>query len=154
MLVVFKFLYLLAIVVWVGMLVFFSFIVAPAIFATLPKSTAGEVVGAIFPRYWLIGYVCGTVSVISLAVIFIAERSSSYVHFIVLFLMTGLVFYTGLFPARRARDIKARLADTENEHLRVELEREFSRAHRESSIMNMLTIGLGLVVVFLTSMRL
>ncbi|HHD12024.1 MAG TPA: DUF4149 domain-containing protein [Deltaproteobacteria bacterium] len=154
MLALFKFLYLISIVVWVGMLIFFSFVAAPAIFATLPRNTAGEVVGAIFPKYWLIGYICAIVSVISLVVIFLTEGRISYLHFIVLFLMAGLVFYTGLFPAKRARDIKARLTDTENEHLRAELEREFKNAHRESSIMNIITIGLGIVVIFLTSMRL
>ena len=154
MVVLFKFLYLLSVVLWVGMLVFFSFIAAPAIFATLPKRTAGEVVGAIFPKYWLIGYICAVVGLISLVVIFITEGAVSYLLFVALFVMTGLVFYTGLIPAKRARDIKARMADTDNEHLRAELDREFKRAHRESSILNMATIGLGLLVVLLTSLRL
>ncbi len=154
MLVLFKFLYLLAIVVWVGMLLFFSFVAAPVIFRTLPRSTAGDVVGAIFPKYWLIGYLCAIVSVISLVVIFLAEGGVSYMHFISLFLMAGLIFYTGLFPAKRAGDIKERLNDTDNEHLMVELEREFKKAHGESSILNMIIIGLGIVVIFLTSMRL
>ncbi len=154
MVVLFKFLYLLAIVVWVGMLLFFSFIAAPAIFRTLPRDTAGDVVGVIFPKYWLIGYLCAIVSVISLVVIFLAEGGVSYMHFILLFLMAGLVFYTGLFPAKRAGDIKERLKDTDNELLRAELEREFKKAHGESSVMNMVLIGLGIVVILLTSMRL
>jgi uncharacterized membrane protein len=50
--VVLKFLYLAALVVWLGEVVFFSFVAAPAAFRTLPTPEAGRVVGAIFPLYY------------------------------------------------------------------------------------------------------
>jgi Domain of unknown function (DUF4149) len=50
-----RFLYLLALGVWVGEIVCFSFVVAPAVFTVLGPARAGEVVSAIFPRYYLLG---------------------------------------------------------------------------------------------------
>jgi len=40
-----KWLYLLALVVWVGEVVFFSFVAAPALFRTFPVVDAGRAVG-------------------------------------------------------------------------------------------------------------
>lgn len=53
------FLYVLALAVWLGEVVFFSFVVAPQVFANLPVEQAGAVVGLIFPPYYLVGYLCG-----------------------------------------------------------------------------------------------
>jgi uncharacterized membrane protein len=47
--------YLFALAVWIGEVVFFSFVVAPRVFATLEPARAGDVVGAIFPPYYALG---------------------------------------------------------------------------------------------------
>ena len=40
-----RFIHLMSLIVWLGGMVFFSFIVAPSIFQALPTETAGDVVG-------------------------------------------------------------------------------------------------------------
>jgi hypothetical protein len=55
------FLYLLALAVWLGEVVFFSVVVAPQVFGALPTAEAGAVVGRIFPIYYVVGHVCGVV---------------------------------------------------------------------------------------------
>lgn len=55
------FVYLLALAVWTGAVVFFSAVVAPQVFGALPSAEAGQVVGRIFPIYYLLGHVCGAV---------------------------------------------------------------------------------------------
>ena len=54
-----NYIYLLSLVCWIGSIIFFSFFVAPVVFKTLEWEKAGELVGIIFPRYYMIGYVCG-----------------------------------------------------------------------------------------------
>ena len=56
---------LLALSVWIGEIVFFSFVAAPAIFSVLGPASAGEVVSAIFPRYYAIGIGAATVTLAS-----------------------------------------------------------------------------------------
>jgi hypothetical protein len=57
-----RFLYLLALALWLGEIVFFSFVVAPAIFGVLGAARAGPVVAAIFPRYYAIGAAAAAVA--------------------------------------------------------------------------------------------
>ncbi|MDX2153825.1 MAG: DUF4149 domain-containing protein [Bryobacteraceae bacterium] len=49
----------LALAVWLGSIVFFSFLTAPALFRTLAPADAARAVRAIFPRYYLVGALCG-----------------------------------------------------------------------------------------------
>lgn len=47
--------------VWLGAMVFFSFIAAPRVFAVLGEEQAGRVVTDIFPRYYGFGVVLGLI---------------------------------------------------------------------------------------------
>jgi hypothetical protein len=61
-----NFIYLLSLVCWIGSIIFFSFFVAPVVFKILEREKAGEVVGNIFPRYYMIGYVSGVLVLMAL----------------------------------------------------------------------------------------
>ena len=61
-----NFIYLLSLVCWIGSIIFFSFFVAPVVFKILEREKAGEVVGIIFPRYYMIGYVSGVLVLMAL----------------------------------------------------------------------------------------
>jgi len=51
--------------VWLGTIVFFSFVVAPRAFAVLEDDSAGELVNAVFPRYYSIGTALGVVAFVA-----------------------------------------------------------------------------------------
>ena len=51
--------------VWLGSIVFFSFVVAPRAFAVLEEDAAGELVNAVFPRYYSIGAALGVVAFVA-----------------------------------------------------------------------------------------
>ena len=51
-----RYVLLLALVLWIGGIVFFSFIASPSVFKILPREQAGQVVSDIFPKYHLLGY--------------------------------------------------------------------------------------------------
>ncbi len=53
------FVYLLAMVCWLGSVIFFSFFTAPVVFTVLARPDAGKVVSVIFPRYYILGYLAG-----------------------------------------------------------------------------------------------
>lgn len=57
------FAYVLALAVWLGQVVFLSFVVAPQVFGSLPAEQAGSVMGLLFPIYHLVGHLCGAVLV-------------------------------------------------------------------------------------------
>lgn len=56
---VLRFVHLLAVGVWIGAIVFFSGVVAPALFQVLERARAGDVTTVVFPRYYTLGLVAG-----------------------------------------------------------------------------------------------
>jgi hypothetical protein len=66
------FLYLLALVVWLGGMIGFVLFTA-MLFSRLPVADAGKVVNAIFPFYYLTGYVAGGIGLL-LAIYFAVNR--------------------------------------------------------------------------------
>lgn len=51
--------FLVALGLWLGGVVFFSFFTAPVIFGRLPRHEAADLISVIFPRYYALGHSCG-----------------------------------------------------------------------------------------------
>ncbi len=62
-------LYCVALAVWLGQTVFFSFVVAPQLFGQLPPEQAGVTVGLIFPMYYMAGHLCGAIALFAALVL-------------------------------------------------------------------------------------
>ena len=152
MLEVLKFIHLLSIVVWLGMLIFFTFLGAPSIFKTLPKETAGDVVGSIFPKYWITGYITSVLATATLIAISSMRMAWPGWRLPVLIAMTVISFYSGLVVGKKARSIKAKIREGSDDL--EALKRDFRKIHAVSAILNITVITLGLVLVFLTSVAL
>lgn len=130
------FLYVLALGVWTGELVFFSFAVAPQLFSALPVEQAGAVVGMVFPAYYAIGHVCGVVLVCCAALLRRWSRPGG-----VLWLLAAVVagaalvasLYAGLAvqPAASALRPQLHRADTP-----AAVQAEFDALHRQAVQLN------------------
>ena len=59
-----KWLYLLALAVWIGSIIFFSFVVAPTVFKVLKPEDAAKLQRAVFPRYYLVGMICAALGIV------------------------------------------------------------------------------------------
>ena len=144
-----KFIHILSLVVWLGGMIFFSFIAAPGIFKSLPRETAGDVVGIIFPRYWIMGYVCSITAITTIAALSVQERAYPWLRISLLLLMAILAFYSGMSVGTKARDVKAQIRMIEEPLQKEKLKEEFKTLHAKSAILNGLIIILGVVVIFL-----
>ncbi len=149
-----RFIHLLGITVWVGSLIFFTLIATPVIFKNLPRETAGEVVGHIFPKYWVLGYVASVVTLGSLVALSYAQRSFPAFRILLLVIMLGVTFYSGLVVGKNARNIKAEIKTAEETVNKEELRSKFKRVHALSAVLNLSVILLGLFLVYLTSREL
>lgn len=47
---------------WLGSIVFFSFVVAPTVHGVLDRADASRLMASMFPRYYLFSIVCGAVA--------------------------------------------------------------------------------------------
>ncbi|MFB6149165.1 MAG: DUF4149 domain-containing protein [Halobacteriales archaeon] len=121
--------------IWLGSIVFFSFIGAPQTFAVLDTDRAGRVVNAIFPRYYVFGIALGVVALVGTGVIAVSAGIDSAIVGVigVIALGVGLNGY--------ARWILIPKMDAAGEAA-------FERYHRRSVILNgvtMLAVAVGLV---------
>jgi uncharacterized membrane protein len=140
-----KFIHLLTMVIWFGGMIFFSFIAAPSIFKILPKTTAGDLVGDIFPKYYLIGYIASLILLGTL--IWLGQRNFKpiAVPLIIMAIMTGLTYYSGMVVGAKARAIKTELHETQDEVKKEKLAKSFKKIHGISMMLNVSIIALSIV---------
>ncbi|MGQ0793704.1 MAG: DUF4149 domain-containing protein [Deltaproteobacteria bacterium] len=151
-----KFLHLASITFWIGSIFFFSFFAAPSIFSVLPREAAGDVVAAIFPKYYLVGYVCGGVAIISLLLMIMSgvspQKMLNWARVGIIALMLGISLYAGSVVRPAAAEIKSQMralpAESAN---RAELEARFSALHRSSLILNGIVFLSGIVIICVTA---
>ncbi|MCX8072697.1 MAG: DUF4149 domain-containing protein [Candidatus Binatia bacterium] len=143
-------LYLLALAIWVGTLIFHSFVVAPAVFRTLPQATAGEVVSRIFPTYYAIGYVCGALTFILPWLVGGKEAGWRWASMIAGgMLACTLLAGTVIHP--RASALRGKLISAPAESPE---RAQFRQLHRSAVILNLLVLSGGLVLVGIVSRQL
>ncbi len=140
-----KYLHLLFLVFWFGGMLFFSFIAAPSIFKAFPRETAGDIVGAIFPKYFFIGYVCSLGLVGTFFILWKAQLTSVRAPFAILILMVALTLISGMGVGAKAREIKAEIRQTTDVVQKEALSVSFKKIHGISMILNLTLILLSLV---------
>jgi hypothetical protein len=144
------FIYLLSLVCWLGGMVFFSIFSAPVIFRVLTRIDAGKVVSGIFPRYYLLGYIAGSIALV-LALYFCVLRTGRLWWILsaaALTLALGLTVYAGavLRPRIDAIHMVAEEQNPDAAH-----KAEFDRLHRLSVSLNGGVMVLNLLALLSTA---
>ena len=140
------FLYLVSVPCWLGGIVFFSFFTAPAVFTQLPIPEAGKVVGAIFPRYYLLGYIAGLIA-FSLSAYFVVTRDARgwwSMTAILLAIALGVTFYAGMVVRPAVVAIRSVSEEQNPDPVR---KAEFDRLHQLSVYLNGAVLLLNLAAI-------
>ena len=148
MVILIHFIHLLSLVMWMGSIIFFSFFAAPVVFRLLDRQKAGEVVGAIFPKYYGVGYIC---SVLATATLALSPRGMEGPPLIFLTVMAACTFYAGLVINPQARVLKLQMQ--EQPEKREALEPQFKSLHGWSVRLNATVLIFGLGLLWTTAMR-
>ena len=149
-------LYLLSLVFWVGSIFFFSLIAAISAFKILPRELAGDLVADIFPKYYLVAYVCGGVALLTIMINRVAGYTTSGVvntlRIAILFIMLGLSVYAGTLITPNAHELRMEMRTLSKDVPRYnEVQRNFSSLHKRSAIINSAVFLLGVAIVILTA---
>jgi hypothetical protein len=142
-----NFIYLLSLVCWIGSIIFFSFFVAPIVFKTLEREKAGEVVGIIFPRYYMIGYVSGVL--ILIALLLKGPVGLKWCAWGVMMVGTACA---GLIVNPKAKTLKEQLKDF-LEAEKPDLEARFKTLHSLSVKLNAAVLFAGLWLLWLSATK-
>ncbi len=143
-----NFIHMLSLTCWLGSIVFFSFFAAPAVFQTLEREQAGDLIGKMFPRYYWIGYVCGGLLLITL----LTNHPTLFnIKMIFLLVMMACTFYAGLAVRPQAAELKARIRTSEPGETLEALEGKFKSIHSLSVKLNATVLVVGLGFLWLTA---
>ena|SRR6266849_10086977 len=146
---------LLALIAWIGGILFFAFVLAPTVFTVLPtREMAGNVVSRSLTALHWIGLISGTVFLgCSLAYnqrTLARPRTFAAAHvFVVLMLALTLVSQFAITP--RMRTLRAQLGTIDNVSLTDSRRMEFDHLHAWSTRAEGGVLCLGLLVVVLTA---
>jgi uncharacterized membrane protein len=150
-----RFLMLLSLVLWIGGLVFFAFVVAPSAFRVLPTThLAGNVVGASLGKLHWIGIISGVVYLFSSMLYSYFTNGTAHVfafrHILVcLMLALTLISQFGIIP--RMDTLRASLGEVAAAPIDNPQRVEFSMLHVWSTRVEGAVLLLGLVVVWMTA---
>lgn len=143
------FIYLLALVSWLGGMIFFI-VTTATIFATLPLPEAGKVLAALFPRYYLLGNIAGIIASLLAIYFTVAHVPKLWWGFasVALLVALALTLYAGMIIRPRVDAIR-----TVNEEPNPDPARkaEFDRLHQLSVRLNGAVIILNLIALATTA---
>ncbi len=148
---------LLALIVWIGGIVFFAFVLAPTVFAVLPtRELAGNVVNPSLAKLHWIGLICGLVFLLC-SVTYNQLRhghmrlfSAGHVLVIAMLILTAISNF-GVTPRMSA--LRANMGVIDNVPITDARRVEFNRLHVWSTRLEGGVLLCGLGVVVLTARR-
>lgn len=149
---VLRFFMLLSIVVWVGGIIFFSFVVAPALFAVLPtRHLSGLVVGRCLTLLHWIGVVCaGVFLILSLFQAHYSTGSwqAAAIRNVLVFSMLVITLFSQIGISTRMEALKAEMGEVDRVATTDARRIEFNRWHRWSTTLEVAVLILGLGTIY------
>ena len=128
--------YCVALAVWLGQTVFFSFVVAPRLFGNLPVEQAGVAMGLIFPAYYGVSHLCGAVALFAALMLRRWSRPGGG-RWLIAALVCGLALaaslYAGIAVQPRASVLRAMLHSADPPPA---ARQEFDRLHARAVQLN------------------
>jgi uncharacterized membrane protein len=150
-----RFLMLLSLVVWIGGLLFFAFVLAPTAFSVLPTShLAGNVVGRALGKLHWIAIISGIIFLASSLLYSRFTNGTAHLFaarhvLLCLMLVLTLVSQFGIIPRMDA--LRASLGDVRSVPIDNPERVQFDALHVWSTRVEGAVLLLGLVVVYLTA---
>lgn len=145
-----RFLLLLALVIWIGGIIFFAFVVAPALFTIVPsRDVAGAVVGRSLSELHWIGVGCGVVFLVC-ALVDMRSRLAT-IRNVAITLMLALTLASQIGVTGRMERLRASMGSIQAVPATDARRAEFDKLHVWSTTLESLVLLLGLVALFDTT---
>jgi len=143
--------YNIVLALWVGGIAVFSFIITPVIFRSFGRDMAGEIVGKLFPGYFLYNLV---IAALSLIMFFLAvgDQTSTAAR-LSLFLVTIALFINAYVVLKLHPDtvrVKQQITSFERESPDSPARKQFSRLHTVSASLNLILLADGIVLLLIS----
>ncbi len=152
-----RYVYVLALVVWLGGMVVLGGLVAPTTFEVLQASgpegrtLAGAVFGTTLARFHYVAYACGAVLVLTLALMAIlGPRPTGFaIRLVIAVLMLGVAIYSGLVVLTEIDQIRQQAGMLPSHLPLTDLRRvRFDALHQLSTRLMMVNVAGALVLLY------
>ncbi len=143
--------YILILALWVGGIAVFTFNITPAIFRTFSRDQAGEIVGKLFPGYFLYNLAIAALALIMFFLI--AGDQSTTTARLSLFLVTIALFINAYIVFKLHPDtvrVKQLIISFEREPPDSPARKRFSRLHAVSASLNLLLLADGILLLLIS----
>lgn len=133
---------------WTGGVFLYTFVVTPVIFKTYGRDKAGEIVGVLFPSYFIFTIV---LAVLALLLLFSASSELTQTAFrvsaglAVLALYIAIYVRVGLYP--QIQEVKRQVPSFETTAADDPLRLKFRRLHALSAVLNLIFLTDGAVLI-------
>jgi hypothetical protein len=140
-----RFLMLLSLVVWVGGIIFFAFVVAPALFSVLPtRQLAGSVVTRCLGALHWIGVGCG----VTFLVCSLLDGRTAMLRNGLIVAMLALTMVSQIFVGGRMQALRANMGDIDTVSVTDARRVEFNSMHQWSTRLEVVVLLLGLIAIY------
>jgi uncharacterized membrane protein len=150
-----RFLMVLSLVVWIGGLIFFAFVLAPTAFQVLPNThLAGNVVGRALNKLHWIAIISGIVFLITSLLYSYITQGTAHVFAlrnVLICLMLALTLFSQFWIIPRMDTLRASVSDFATVPLTTPARVQFDALHVWSTRVEGAVLLLGLVAVFVTA---
>jgi len=145
-----KWVYLISLAMWVGSLMFFSFVIAPTVFKVLKPEDAAKLQRAIFPKYYLVGIICACVGIVCVGLLLWERAFGKWPGVLSLLLIAGM----GMTDFWLRQSVVPHMAEIREQRAAAKepdpaIEDEWKSLHRLSVQLNVAVLLCGFVLVFL-----
>jgi uncharacterized membrane protein len=150
-----RFFMLLSLVVWIGGLIFFAFVLAPTAFQVLPNThLAGNVVGRSLGKLHWLAIISGVVFLVSSLLYERITQGTTHplaLRHVLIALMLALTLFSQYWIIPRMDALRARVGDFAAVPLNHPMRAQFDALHVWSTRVEGAVLLLGLVGVYLTA---
>jgi len=150
-----RFLMMLSLVVWIGGLVFFAFVLAPTAFQVLPNThLAGNVVGRALGKLHWLAIFSGIVFLISSLLYSRVTQGTLHVfaaRHVLIVVMLALTLFSQYWIISRMDKLRATISDFAAVPLNDPIRMQFDALHAWSTRVEGAVLILGLVAIYLTA---
>jgi len=127
---------LVLISILVGVIVFFSSVIAPTVFSAVDEKNAGLFLRAFFPKYYIFGIIISSLAILS--AILIEPALGPLELSLILAILAAFIASRVMIPAiNRARDMGE------------SAKKKFNQLHLLSVILNFLALTIGIILIYL-----
>src|SRR5512139_4145805 len=146
-----QFLYNLVLALWVGGISIFTFIVTPVIFRSFGRDIAGEVVGKLFPGYFLYTLLLSILALILLLVSQPSLRKSAHTWSLLLIALAIIINMFVSFKLHpEIKKIKQEIPSFEAVQDSL-LRKRFRQLHGVSATLNLILLADGVVLLLIST---